>query len=397
MYLVDEKKILSLWKSNEKKRFGKIVKEFNQKLSPIQSNYDHTQINRCLKRLIRNGLLCKRRDENGPYYIPRDAPLVREYSLSNYFDKVRDFANKKGWVMDYDVGFISGITRIGFYGIPVTNSKLLTEIELDMLYSFALQLKNIFQKYQLLCALICLRIDEKSKWKPYNFYGEVFHDYIFNRMIQFGKMNLYFWDNIGIDELLSIVPNYLDFMNEIKEKYELGKNNLLNEKALEIAIELLEIPSDRAESNEVNHIDIESFDSSMLALIATKSPKVLNEYVSHPENEIKDFWTKSDGSEFSSEEIKDVIEMEKKGIEIYEEQKSRGISDMDICFGLEDLSISFTTLPNPTGLNAFKIRLNDDVISRLKKWQWLVDRIGPEGIERLVKLVKLREMNIFTD
>ena len=394
MSLDDEKKILSLWKSNEKKRFGEILREFNKKLPPTKSNYDHKQINRCLKRLIKYRLLCKYQDQKGPYYVPIDAPLVREYSLSRYFDNIRDYATKKGWFMDHDIGLISGITRIGFYGIPATNAESLTPLESDILGTLGLQLRQTFQKYQLLCIALAVRMKEQSTRKPYSFYEDLFHNYIFNLMVEQGKADLLFWDDIGIEELLSMVPDYLDFMSQMREKYGWKGKHQIKDNAIDSARKLLEFPSDLSHTNDVPLIDFESFDPDMLALVATHSPRVLDEYASRPENRIMDFWTKSDGSEFTPDEINEILELEKNGIDIYEEQKRRGICDEDMCFGLEDLSIYFTASPYQRGINAFKIRLDDDIVSRLKKWQWLLERIGHEGIGRLVELVKLRDSNI---
>lgn len=394
MSLNEEKAILSLWKSNEKKRFGEIRRELNKKFSS-KTLYDQKQVDRYLKRLIEKGLLCKYKDERGPYYVPKDAPLVREYLLSSYFNRVRNYAVEKGWFTHKDVGLISGITRIGFYGIPAPQVDSMTHLENDILGTLGLQLRRIFMNYEYLCRAIAERIKQRSTRKPYSFYGDLFHDYLFHLMVEHGKGVLSSLDDIGVEELLSMIPDYLDFMSEMREKYGKKGKHELRDNALGSARDLLDLPSDLSEANEIPIVDIGSFDPDMCALIATQSPRTLKEYASHPENKIKDYWTKGDGSEFSPDEIKEILEMERKGIDIYEEQERRGISLEDMCFGLEDLSGYFTTSPYQRGLNAFKIRLDDDIVSRLKKWQWLLNRIGIEGIDRLVQLVKLRDSNIF--
>jgi len=263
-----------------------------------------------------------------------------------------------------------------------------------VLGTLGLQLRKIFMNYEYLCRAIAKRIKQRSTREPYSFYGDLFHDHLFHLMVEHGKNVLCSWDDIGVEELLSMVPDYLDFMSQMREKYGWKGKHELRENALDSARELLDFPSDLSEANEIPIVDIESFNPDMCALIATQSPRTLKEYASHPENKIKDYWTKVDGSEFSPDEIKEILEMERKGVDIYEEQERRGISLEDMCFGLEDLSIYFTTSPYQRGLSAFKIRLDDDIVSRLKKWQWLVDRIGQEGVDKLVQLVKLRDIGI---
>jgi hypothetical protein len=129
----------------------------------------------------------------------------------------------------------------------------------------------------------------------------------------------------------------------------------------------------------------------MAAVIVTTSPSTIEEYAMHPENAIKDFWTKADGTEFSSTAVREVLRKERKGIDYFREQESQGITMGYICLGLEDLAGNFTMLSDPKGLDALKIRLSKDVMARLRKWDWLLDKIGHKGIDEFVKLVRLRD------
>jgi len=383
----EEKAILTLWRSNERKRFGQIRRELSKKL---RYRYDQKQIARYLKRLVEKGSLNKYEDEQGFYYVPSNISFVREYRLSSYFNKVRNYSVSKGWFTDKDVGALS-VCRIGFYGIPEVD--LMTHLESSMLGTIALQLKRLFLNYKCLCNYIAIRMEERSSSFPYS-KTDLFYDLLFDLMIERGKQNLHVWDDMGIDELSSMVPDFLDFMNEMRKKYGsiMGRHEI-KEEALDKALKLLEIPrdSDASERTEPSCFDFESYDPDMLAFVATTSPRTLDKYASHPENVIKEWWTKADGTEFSSERIREIIEMEKRGINIVDEQERQGIQIPDMCFGLEDLVRYFTFLIGQEGLAALKIKLNADVVSRLKTWDWLIDKIGDEGVERLLKLVKLRD------
>lgn len=384
----EEDEILKLWKSNEKKRFGEIKKELSKR---SRRNYDNKQVARYLKRLVEYGSLYKYEDEHGPYYIPTGTPFVREYSLFNYFNKVRKYAVDRGLFTDKDVGLISGVTQVGFYGIPGGDS--ITDVEDCILGNLGYQLRHVFQNYSSLCRLIAARIKQRSPGKPYHFYDQLFWEYVFDIMVTCGRATLCFWDDIGIEELLSIVPDFMEFMDKMRMKYGwAGGRHEIRDNALDEAKELLELPSDLAKADAVPISDAELFNPDMVALIATCSPRTLEEYALHPENRIKEWWTKSDGTEFSSKEIRDIIEIEKQGIDIVETQEKQGVPIQDMCFGLEDLSEYFTTSLYSTGLNAFKIRLNDDVVARLKNWEWLLKKIGTENIDKLIELVKLRDM-----
>jgi hypothetical protein len=186
-----------------------------------------------------------------------------------------------------------------------------------------------------------------------------------------------------------MVPDFFKFMNQMSEKYGTTGKHEVREDALTKALELLEITDNsQAEAHETA-FDAESYNPDLIALIATTSPRTIEEYGSHPENIIKNYWTKADGTEYSSETIKEVIRKEKRGEDYFLDQKSQGISDNDICFGIEDLSRHFTLLSDPKGIRALKIRLNNDNVARLRKWDWLIDKIGHEGIDEFIRLVKL--------
>jgi predicted transcriptional regulator len=385
---MEEGAIFSLWKSNERKRFGEIKRELNRKLP---HTYDQKQVARYLHRLLVKGLLCKYDDDKGPYYVRADAPNVREYRLSSHFSKIRNHSLNKGWFVERDVGPISFV-RVGFYGIPEVDR--MTDLELNILGNIAFRLKETFMDYHCLSKGVANRL--KKRWKRIvhsQYYYDLFYNYIFDLMVEKGKAALHRWDDIGIEELCSMVPDFLEFMNGMREKYgSIVGRHKVKEGALAKALELLEISeADSSAIQKSTMFDARSYNPDLIALVVTTSPKTVEDYASHPENVIKDYWTKTDGTECPADTIKEVLEKEKKGIDYFAEQESHGIPLGDICLGLEDLSRYFTLSPDPKGLNKIKIMLDDNVVARLRKWDWLIDRIGHEGLDEFIKLVRLRD------
>jgi hypothetical protein len=148
----------------------------------------------------------------------------------------------------------------------------MAHLENDVLGTLGLQLRKIFMNCEYLCRAIAKRIKRRSTREYYSFYGDLFHDHLFQLMVKHGKAVLCSWYDIGVKELLSIVPDYLDFMSQMREKYGLNGKHELRENALDSARELLDLPSDLSEANEIPIVDIESFNPDMCALIATQSP-----------------------------------------------------------------------------------------------------------------------------
>jgi hypothetical protein len=386
---MEEKAILSLWKSNERKRFLEILEEFNEKLPPNASQIDNRQLARYLKRLIEKKLLCKYEiDPKHPYYVPAEAPHVREYRLSSHFDRIRSYSLDRGWFTDKDVGALSP-ARVGFYGIPRTDQ--MTHLELRMLGEIAARLRQAFMDYNILRNTLASRLAcGLKKIKHSEIYDGLFYDFLFDLMVMHGKARMNMLEGIELEGLCCMLPEYMEFMEKMRRKY--GSIHEISEYELTKALRLLEIDAPNvSRTPDVTRFDAESYDPDMAAVIVTTSPSTIEEYAMHPENAIKDFWTKADGTEFSSTAIREVLRKERMGIDYFKEQENQGISIGYYCFGLEDLAGHFTMLSHPKGLDAFKIRLSGDVIARLRKWDWLIDKIGHKGIEDFVKLVRLRD------
>jgi hypothetical protein len=354
--------------------------------------------------LVEKGYLDKYEDEkhpDSPYYVPRSAPFVREYELSKYLKRVRDYSVQKEWFFDRDIGFLSPV-RVGFYGIP--EPKWMTNLELDMLGNLGVQLREVFANYDDLCSSIAFRRRKEVLFLTLSDYGDLSWNYLFDLMVGHGKSVLQSYDAIGIEALSSIVPEFLDFMDKMHEKYGSVKGrHEIKENALDEARRILEMPSAYDIDGEETPptFDSESFDSRLTAIVATRSPRTLDEYASHPENCLKEWWTNSSGQEFPAEEVRRMVDLEAKGIDIYElQEKEKKIKEDEkwsgigrICLGLEDLARKFTCLPESKrkGMLIFKIELTEDAIQRLEKWDWLLERIGEEGIRRFVRLVKLQD------
>jgi hypothetical protein len=379
--------ILKLWKSNERKIFVEIRDELREKLN---HKYDNKQIDRYLKRLIKSGLLSYLKDESGKsYYIPRDVPDVRDYQILNYFNKVRDYSVEKGWFLERDFG-ISDATQIGFYGIPEVEG--LTDLEQSMLDNITQQLRKVFTFYDMFCSRVAYRLKKGHPpvdWTGYRSHP-LFYEYILDKMIELGKYLFLRWDDIGIEELSSAVPDFLNFMEQLHAKYgsQFGRHEVKND-AVNKAIELLGIPKRSTDEHKSRYLfKIEDYNPDMRALLATISPRTLLEYASRPENVIKKWWTYPDGKEIPVKIVQRIIRMESMGLDIFKIQEKEGLKFDQMCFGLEDLSRQFTCDDDPIGISIFKIQLKKDDIERLKKWDWLIERIGKNGIKRFIQIVK---------
>lgn len=388
----EEKAILDLWISNERKGFGEIRKGLSEKLD---HHYDPTQINRYLKRLVEKGLLNKNFDEKSkPYYVPSNAPVFREYVLSNYYNKIRQFSLDKGWFIETEPGaqWGFGVVRTGFYGIPEPD--YMTDLEGSILGYTAYKIKKLFQGYHKLCQHIAYRRKNRLSRMPLRDYEMILYDYIFDLMFEQGKQQIMLFDDIGLDALCSMVPDFLDFMSEMHEKYGWVKGrNEVKDDALELARKLLDIPDDFDELTDAEPpiFEIENYDFDLCAILATHSPRTLEEYASHPENVIMKWWTQFDGQEIPAKDVMKIIELEGKGINIYDLQDKNGVERGRRILGLEELAESFTCLSNPKGLRKLKIKLTDDVIKRLGNWDWLLERIGKRGFDRFIRIVKMHD------
>jgi predicted transcriptional regulator len=382
---MEEKAILSFWKSNERKRFGEIKRELNKKLP---QGYDQRQVARYLERLVKKGLLYKYKDEKGPYYVPAEAPHVREYTLSSHFDKIRSYSLDKGWFTEGDAGALS-LARVGFYGIPRTDQ--MTHLELHMLGEIAARLRQAFMDYDILRNTFASRLASGlKKIKHSEIYDGLFYDFLFDLMAMHGKAHMNMFEGIELAGLCCMIPEYMEFMEKMRRKY--GGIHEISEYELTKALGLLEIDAPNvSRTPDATKFDAESYDPDMVAVIVTTSPSTIVEYGMHPENVIKKFWTKADGTEFSSNAIREVLRKERKGIDYFREQESQGISIGYFCFGLKDLAEGFTMLSDPKGFDSLKIRLSRDVVARLRRWDWLIDKIGQKGIDDFVKLVRLRD------
>jgi hypothetical protein len=267
----------------------------------------------------------------------------------------------------------------------------MTHLELHMLGEIAARLKKAFTDYNILRNTFASRLAHGLKQvKHSELYDGLFYDFLFDLMIVQGYDNMNFLEGIELAGLCCMIPEYMEFMEKMRKKY--GGIHEISGYELTKALRLLGINApDVSRTPDVTRFDAESYDSDMAAVIVTTSPSTIVEYGMHTENAIKDFWTKPDGTEFSSNAIREVLRKERKGIDYFKEQESQGITMGYFCFGLEDLAGHFTMLSDPKGPDAFKIRLSKDVIARLRRWDWLIDKIGHKGIDEFAKLVRLRD------